>query len=1112
MTFTYKLSKRLAHARSAIAVLAVAVAACIAGDPSVSGPTQKGLADVSGSAVLLQDDFEDNSLGARGWYDFAGTPTVTDTTHAPGSTHALEARFARGANTPPWIAARRLFTPSPTLYISYWVRYSDNWVGSGQAYHPHEFSVLSDLDGDWDGPADNYLNAYIEHNYQNGGIPRIQVQDNKTINTGASVFRTGGGTVSGTDPVANSEQRSVGGCNGGVPRGLFWECFSFGTASGYYNDWQLKAPGVAFQPNPGPGYKGNWNHVEVYFAINSVVGGVARADGVVQYWFNGTLLIDRHDLMFRTGARPNINFRQFIMAPYIGDGSPVDQTMWIDNLVVAAAPPSSAPAAPVAVVAVAPAASTLTTGQTLQLAATLTDALGGVLTGRTVTWATSDASVATVNASGLVTGVAAGSASITATSEGISGTAAVTVSAPTSVKPAAVTDLAVTATTSTSLTLAFTEVNDGTGQPAKYDVRVAAGTLAWGSASSVTQGTCATPVTGTTIGARRTCTILGLTATTAYQVQLVSFRGTMNQNAVYGPLSNVASGTTNSTTQAAVVSVTVAPASASVRVGGTVSLTATLKDASGNVLTGRTVTWTTSATAVATVSTAGVVTGVAVGSATITATSGGVSGTAAVTVTATPKPGRVTTLAVANVSTNSVTLSFTEVGDGTGQPAKYDVRFAAGTISWGSAQSVSQGTCSTPLAGTAIGATRSCTVLGLAAGTKYQFQLVAYRGTLNVSGVVFGALSNVTTGTTATATTNPGQVTNLSVASVATDGVTLTFKEVADGAGQPAQYDVRYAPGTMSWGSASSVTQGTCATPLAGTTVGATRSCTVLGLTAGTAYQFQLVAFRAVVNASTVYGALSNVVSGTTAGGAAPPPPPPPPPPTGGGAWPNEPAGMTLLSDEPFNAMTENGWNVVQRQTTNGSGVSIMSDATAPVSPSSVLAMKYAAGYQAGSEPGGEYLDPATPVKETFVGFWWKASNPWQWHPSGVNKIAFLFTAVDNIYIMMYNDGGGPTIQVEPQLLNDVRRLAPNVTATTVTLGQWHRIEWYVKYATSGTSHDGIVRWWLDGVLQGEYTDLQTTPSSGVVEYIIAPTWGGIGGTKTETDYYWYDHYHISRR
>src|SRR5256714_13155084 len=110
--------------------------------------------------------------------------------------------------------------------------------------------------------------------------------------------------------------------------------------------------------------------------------------------------------------------------------------------------------------------------------------------------------------------------------------------------PAGVTDLAAAAMTDSSATLTFTEVDDGTGAPARYDVRVAPAPLAWGAAvASVKRGTCATPVAGSTIGAPRTCTVLGLVAGTAYDFQLVGVPGTPSLNAVFWPLSNVASGT-----------------------------------------------------------------------------------------------------------------------------------------------------------------------------------------------------------------------------------------------------------------------------------------------------------------------------------------------------------------------------------------------------------------------------------------------------------------------------------------------------------------------------------------------------------------------------------------
>lgn len=74
-------------------------------------------------------------------------------------------------------------------------------------------------------------------------------------------------------------------------------------------------------------------------------------------------------------------------------------------------------------------------GNTTQLTATARSAAGAVLTGRPITWSSSAAAVATVDANGVVTGVAAGTASVTATSEGKTGTATITVQAD--IKPVA---------------------------------------------------------------------------------------------------------------------------------------------------------------------------------------------------------------------------------------------------------------------------------------------------------------------------------------------------------------------------------------------------------------------------------------------------------------------------------------------------------------------------------------------------------------------------------------------------------------------------------------------------------------------------------------------------
>lgn len=81
----------------------------------------------------------------------------------------------------------------------------------------------------------------------------------------------------------------------------------------------------------------------------------------------------------------------------------------------------------------------LKVGDSVQLDATVRDADGNELTDREVTWSSSDDSVGTVSLTGLVKAIAAGEVTITALSEGMEGTAVVSVSAEvglTSISPA----------------------------------------------------------------------------------------------------------------------------------------------------------------------------------------------------------------------------------------------------------------------------------------------------------------------------------------------------------------------------------------------------------------------------------------------------------------------------------------------------------------------------------------------------------------------------------------------------------------------------------------------------------------------------------------------------
>jgi hypothetical protein len=77
-------------------------------------------------------------------------------------------------------------------------------------------------------------------------------------------------------------------------------------------------------------------------------------------------------------------------------------------------------------VAVSPASAIITVGQTVQLSASASPASSA----STFEWASSNSAVATVSANGLVTGVASGTTTITASAGGVTGSSAITVTVP----------------------------------------------------------------------------------------------------------------------------------------------------------------------------------------------------------------------------------------------------------------------------------------------------------------------------------------------------------------------------------------------------------------------------------------------------------------------------------------------------------------------------------------------------------------------------------------------------------------------------------------------------------------------------------------------------------
>ncbi len=256
---------------------------------------------------------------------------------------------------------------------------------------------------------------------------------------------------------------------------------------------------------------------------------------------------------------------------------------------------------PVESITLSPASATIAAGRTVQLVARAVDSAGTPLTGRTITWTTDQPSIATVDNAGLVTGITAGRATITASVDGKSAAAAIDV---------------------TPVPVASLTITPGSG------------TLLVGSTLQLTAT--ARDASGSALPGRSITWISGApSVATVTQGGLVTAVGS-GSALVFAAAEGVSASVTITVSGIGVAQVRVTPATTNVQQGRTVQLSAVAYDASGNPLTGRTILWNSGAPTIASVSSSGLVTGIALGTATVTATVDGVVGSAVVTVSSVP--------------------------------------------------------------------------------------------------------------------------------------------------------------------------------------------------------------------------------------------------------------------------------------------------------------------------------------------------------------------------------------------------------------------------------------------------------------------------------------------
>jgi hypothetical protein len=238
--------------------------------------------------LFFSESFDDPNLAGRGWYD--GNKFKISEKDACAGKGCIEYRWKKNSTSPITSAGvRRLIEPTEVVYLRFYIRLSDGWGWSGRSYHPHMMHFLTTENSKYHGPAASHLTLYIEP--VNGKL-RLAATD-----------------------IQNKD----------APHGL-----TQGPLRGGYNGRHYDSEEALFDD-------AKWHCIEAMFKLNSLdmKNDKPNSDGRLRGWFDGKLVVERNDVVFRSTDFPEMKFNQFLLLPYFGPGLlPHEQTLWIDELAV----------------------------------------------------------------------------------------------------------------------------------------------------------------------------------------------------------------------------------------------------------------------------------------------------------------------------------------------------------------------------------------------------------------------------------------------------------------------------------------------------------------------------------------------------------------------------------------------------------------------------------------------------------------------------------------------------------------------------------------------------------------------------------------------------------
>ena len=272
--------------------------------------------------LLFSESFENTSWAARGWWDDGSSGNAVIASGGQ-SGNALTWTWAAEADTPTgWGTMRnRLSSAASEFIIEYYVRFTAGWRGSGLDWHPHLIHMMSTEDGDYSGMSSANSDLYFEVHTGTSSpysiVPRTSHQDELRVNISNGAVPN--------DLVSTTETRSANHCN--TPYTLSaataYDCYSH--SGNYYSANHWVSSDVTIPAD-------EWTKVTAYVKRNTFTDGVGNFDGVMKVWVGDNLAISSEQVLYAAGSYQDTAWDKVVLAPYIGSGSPIEQTMRLDEL------------------------------------------------------------------------------------------------------------------------------------------------------------------------------------------------------------------------------------------------------------------------------------------------------------------------------------------------------------------------------------------------------------------------------------------------------------------------------------------------------------------------------------------------------------------------------------------------------------------------------------------------------------------------------------------------------------------------------------------------------------------------------------------------------------